>query len=179
MRKRRKVLLILSALAVAAGGYLCVSSPGAKEAVSEQSGSFDLTNRTVDDLTGISWTADGETRSFTLKDGVWESEGSPSWKVNQEVLQGMAEELVNLQATRKIENVTDVTDRGLEKPEITVTAEWKNGSTVYCMGESTPFEDGYYLTVSGQADTLYTIASSLKTTFSRPQTEMAAPEEEP
>ena len=97
-----------------------------------------------------------------------------------ELLNKEKKSIVNLQATRKIENVTDPADYGLGNPAVTVTAVWQNGgSTAYSMGDETPFQDGYYLEVSGQSGTIYTIASSLKTSFDKTQTELAAMEEIP
>ena len=48
-----------------------------------------------------------------------------------------------------------------DEPAVTVTAVWVDGSTVYSMGEPTPFGDGYYLSLSGRGETIYTIASPL------------------
>ena len=180
MKRSKKMIALLCALAVMIGGYYLVRGMGKKDSVSESSGTFDLTAKTADDLAGISWTADGKDWTFTLEDGIWKTSDSPEWPVNQEVLQTLAESLVNLQATRRIENVTSLADYGLAEPAITVTASWKDGGSTACsMGEATPFEDGYYLAVSGQDQTIYTIATSLKATFSKTLTDMAAMEEIP
>ena len=64
-------------------------------------------------------------------------------------------------ALRLAANVDSLEEYGLTNPAVVVTAEWKNGSTVYSMGEPTPFGDGYYLSLSGRGETIYTIASPL------------------
>jgi len=157
-----RAILLLCVMAAAAGGAAVLQGSERKQAVSESSGSFDLTARTVEDLQGISWTEDGTTRTYTLKDGSWEAADAAAREVDQREMRGLAESLVNLQATRKIENVSDTEDYGLKDPAVTVTAQWRSGSTVFCMGDATPFGDGYYLTVSGQDDTVYTIAAPLE-----------------
>ena len=122
MKTRKKLILLLCALVLVTGGYFCIRRPEGKAPLRESAGVFDLTDRTLDDMTGISWTTEGKTRTFTLQDGQWKA----------------AE----------------------DSAEYTFT-NWKNGSTVYSMGEPTPFGDGYYLSLSGRGETIYTIASPL------------------
>ena len=47
------------------------------------------------------------------------------------------------------------------------------------MGDATPFADGYYLKLSTQDDVIYTIATSLSTTFNKTQKDLVAMEEIP
>ena len=162
MKTRKKLILLLCALVLATGGYFCIRRPEGKAPVQESAGVFELTDRTLDDLTGISWTADGKTRTFRRQDGQWKAaEDSAAESGDPEAAGALAEQLVNLQATRRIENVDNLEEYGLTDPAVVVTAEWKSGSTVYSMGESTPFGDGYYLSLSGGGQTIYTIASPL------------------
>ena len=161
MNTRKKLILLLCALVLVTGGYFCIRRPEEKARVQESTGVFDLTDRTLDDLTGISWTEEGKTRTFTLQDGQWKAAEDSAESADTEAAGALAEQLVNLQATRRIENVDNLEEYGLTDPAVVVTAEWKNGSTVYSMGESTPFGDGYYLCLSGGGQTIYTIASPL------------------
>ena len=161
MKTRKKLILLLCALVLVTGGYFCFRSPEEKAPVQESAGVFDLTDQTLDDLTGISWTAEGKTRTFTLQDGQWKAAEDSAESADTAAAGALAEQLVNLQATRRIENVDSLEEYGLTNPAVVVTAEWKNGSTVYSMGEPTPFGDGYYLSLSGRGETIYTIASPL------------------
>ena len=161
MKTRKKLILLLCALVLVTGGYFCIRRPEGKAPLRESAGVFDLTDRTLDDMTGISWTAEGKTRTFTLQDGQWKAAEDSAESTDTAAAGALAEQLVNLQATRRIENVDSLEEYGLTDPAVVVTAEWKNGSTVYCMGEPTPFGDGYYLSLSGGGETIYTIASPL------------------
>lgn len=180
MKRGKKMILLLVALAVMIGGYFGVQGLNQKNAVTETAGTFDLTTKKSEDLMGLSWTTDDTTRTFKLNNGVWETMDEESWPVNQEVLQDLADQLVNLQATRKLEDVSDYADYGLSTPSITATAVWTNGSsTTYSMGDATPFQDGYYLSLSGQDGIVYTVASSLSGLFNKTQSELTAMEEIP
>ena len=169
------MILLLCALAVLIGGYFGVQQFNKTESVSETSGTFDLTAKAIGDLTGISWTKDDTAFSFAYGDGTWVTTDQPAWPVQQSSVQDMAEALLGLQATRKLEDVKSLADYGLETPAFSVTASWKDGSrTTYSMGDATPFADGYYLNLSGQDGTIYTIASSLADTFSKTRKDLVA-----
>ena len=174
------MILLLCALAILIGGYFGVQQFTKTESVSETAGSFDLTEKTIGDLVGLSWTKDHEAYSFTYSGDTWIPADQPAWPVLQSSVQGMAESLVSLQATRKLEDVKSLADYGLEAPSFSVSAAWKDGSaTVYNMGDATPFADGYYLNLSGQDGTIYTIASSLADTFNKTQKDMVVMEDIP
>ena len=161
MKRGLKLSLMLCLTAVVAGGWFLFQGTHEKEIPQESSGSFRLADGTLEELKGVSLTTDDQTWEFTRKDGVWETEGNTG-QVDQAAVQGLAEKLVSLRANRKIENIDSLEEYGLDDPEITVIAEWQGGgSTAYSMGEETPFKDGYYLLMSTQSDTVYTIAVPL------------------
>lgn len=180
MKRGKKMILLLAVLAVMIGGYFGVQGLNQKNSVTETTGTFDLTTKKTEDLMGLSWTIGDTTRTFKLNEGLWETMDEESWPVNQEVLQDLADQLVNLQATRKLEDVSDPADYGLGSPSVTVTAVWTNGtSTTYSMGDATPFQDGYYLSLSGQDGIVYTATTSLSDLFSKTQSELTAMEDIP
>ena len=162
MKRKRKLVLLLCAAAVLAGGTFAILGREKKNVLKESSGSFDLAAGTLEELAGMSWTDDEQTWKYTHKDGVWEASGGNGQAAEEEDVRELAENLVSLRANRKIENIGSLADYGLDDPVITVTAEWRDGESIaYRMGGQTPFEDGYYLAVSTQQDTIYTIASPL------------------
>lgn len=161
MKRGLILTLMLCLAAVLAGVWFLIQGIHEKETLQESSGNFRLADGTLEELKGVSWTADDRTWKFTQKDGVWENEGNTG-QVDQAAVQNLAEKLVSLHANRKIENINSLEEYGLDDPEITVTAEWQGGgSTAYSMGEETPFKDGYYLLMSTQEDTVYTITMPL------------------
>ena len=166
MKRSIKLLALVVVLALCVGGYYGVQHFNQTQQVSEESGTFDLTAKLADDLTGLSWTA-GDTAFDLVYDGsVWQLADDPAFPLDQDKTQTMADDLLALTATRKIEDVTSPADYGLAEPAFTVTAGWKDGTeTTYAMGDETPFGDGYYLQLSGQDAVIYTIADDLSDTF--------------
>ena len=167
MKRGKKTILLLCAMAVMIGGSISVRQHQKTETVSETAGTFDLTEKTINDLTGLSWSKDGTVYSFVCIDGTWTTTDQPAGPETHNSVQAMAEKLVGLQATRKLSDVKSLADYSLETPVFSVTAKWKDGTgTTYSMGDATPFAGGYYLNLSGQDGTIYTISSSLADTFS-------------
>ena len=152
--------------------------------VTEESGTYALTAHTAEELTGLQWTSgDGEeqeTLHFVKTDGQWRVEGNEAFPVKQDSVEGLAETLTALKADRKLENVEKPEDYGLLEPAFTLTAGWSDGTeTVYSMGDETPFGDGYYLSLSGEDGTVYTVADALSGDFSGSLLSFAQSEELP
>ena len=177
MKRSVKTLLLLCVLLICVGGYWLLQQQSSVDTVSETTGEFDLNAKVVDDLTGMSWVKDDVTYDFVKTDGVWAKADEATFPVDQDALNALAEDLLDLTATRKLEDVTSPADYGLAEPAFTVTATWSDGtSTDYAMGDETPFSDGYYLQLSDQSDVIYTIATSLSSTFADTLTDLAQKE---
>lgn len=166
MKRSIKLLALVVVLALCVGGYLGVQRFNQTQQVSEEAGTFDLTAKVADDLTGLSWTADDTAFDLACDGGTWQRTDDPAFPLDQDKTQVMADDLLALTATRKIEDVTSPADYGLAEPAFTVTARWKDGTeTTYAMGDETPFGDGYYLRLSGQDTVIYTIEDDLSDIF--------------
>ena len=168
MKRMKKMLLLLAALAVLLGCYMLAGRTTETESVNEETGTFELTAKTADDLTALSWENDGVSYSFTHTGDVWEMTSNAAYPVATDEVEELSTKLLALKGTRKLENVTDLSIYGLSEPAFTVTALWSDGSTtVYQMGDETPFADGYYLTLNGDTSAVYTISSSLSSIFNK------------
>ena len=186
MKCGKRALILAGVLAVLALVYVGVQKgvSSQPEAVTEESGSYPLTSHTAEELTSLQWTSgDGEeqeTLHFVKTDGQWRVEGDEAFPVKQDSVEGLAETLTALKADRKLENVEKPEDYGLLEPAFTLTAGWSDGTeTVYSMGDETPFGDGYYLSLSGEDGTVYTVADALSGDFSGSLLSFAQSEELP
>ena len=186
MKRGKRALILAGVLAVLVLVYVGVQKgvSSQPEAVTEESGSYPLTSHTAEELTSLQWTSgDGEeqeTLHFVKTDGQWRVEGDEAFPVKQDSVEGLAETLTALKADRKLENVEKPEDYGLLEPAFTLTAGWSDGTeTVYSMGDETPFGDGYYLSLSGEDGTVYTVADALSGDFSGNLLSFAQSEELP
>ena len=186
MKRGKRALILAGVLAVLVLVYVGVQKgvSSQPETVTEESGSYPLTSHTAEELTSLQWTSgDGEeqeTLHFVKTDGQWRVEGDEAFPVKQDSVEGLAETLTALKADRKLENVEKPEDYGLLEPAFTLTAGWSDGTeTVYSMGDETPFGDGYYLSLSGEDGTVYTVADALSDDFSGSLLSFAQSEELP
>lgn len=187
MKRGKRALILAGVLAVLVLVYVGVQkSVSQPENVTEESGTYALTAHTAEELTGLQWTnGDGdeqETLHFvkTGEEEQWQVDGDETFPVEQDSVEGLAETLTALKADRKLENVEKPEDYGLLEPAFTLTAGWSDGTeTVYSMGDETPFGDGYYLSLSGEDGTVYTVADALSGDFSGSLLSFAQSEELP
>lgn len=177
MKRSVKMLMLLLVLAIFAGGYYSVQHINTTQQVSEESGTFDLNAKTADNVAALSWTLDETTFDFVNNNGTWQKRGDTAFPVDQSKLQAIAEDLLAVQATRKLEDVTNLADYGLAEPAFSVKVTWDNGeSTTYAMGDATPFADGYYLCLSDQENVAYTVEDELSDIFNTTMTALAVKE---
>jgi len=180
MKRMKKIILLLGVLVLVLGGYMMMNQQQKAASVQEETGTFVLTAKTADDLMGLEWTKGETVFSFIREDGVWKKTDSADYPVEQSVVDGLMNQLLALEASRKLDNVTDAAMYGLAEPTFSVTVHWSDdSSTTYHMGDQTPFSDGYYLALSDQSQTAYTVSSSLSTMFNKDMDDFAATEEIP
>lgn len=186
MKRGKRALILAGVLAVLVLVYVGVQKgvSSQPETVTEESGAYPLTSHTAEELTSLQWTSgDGEEQEplhFVKTDGQWRVEGDEAFPVKQDSVEKLAETLTALKADRKLENVEKPEDYGLSEPAFTLTAGWSDGTeTVYSMGDETPFGDGYYLSLSGEDGTVYTVADALSGDFSGSLLSFAQSEELP
>ena len=178
MKRGKKMVLLVGLLCVLLGGYSLLGQMNETTTVSETKGNYPLwiEEKTVSSL---AWTQAGEALSFSMGESVWMKADDAAFPVNQTAVQNLADKIEKLTAISELTDVTKPEDYGLAEPAFTVTVKDETGSeTVYAMGDQTPFEDGYYLSVTG-SDNIYVIESSLATAFNKTLTQLATMESMP
>lgn len=180
MKRWVKSVLLLGVLVVLFASYFLVQQIGQRSQVQEAAETYAFTQQTSDALTGLAWGNGDEEYHFVRQEGAWVNAADDAFPVNQDAVQELADALLALEGTRKLENVENPADYGLDAPEFAVTAEWSDGtSTEYSMGDETPFRDGYYLGLSDVEDVIYTVDASLSDMFSVTTEDLAQLEEIP
>lgn len=178
MKRGKKMILLICLLGVLLIGYGAIGRIETAAPAGETEGSYPLWAQDAE-VAALAWEQDGVTFAFTMGESVWTRDGDAAFPVNQSALDSLADKLENLTAVRELTNVTSRADYGLDAPSFTVTAKDAEGKTVvYSMGDTTPFEDGYYLGVSG-SDAVYVIETALSDTFDKTLTQLATMEDIP
>lgn len=163
MSRTTKTLALLIVLAALMGGYAGIQRINENKAqIEEQSGHFALTDDAAEDVTGLQWTVDEVTMNFVWQDGAWVNAQDADFPVDQEKVQALAASVAGLEGTRKLENVENAGDYGLEDPAFTLKVTWSNANeTTYRLGDETPFGDGWYMSLSTQENVVYAVNDDL------------------
>lgn len=178
MKRGAKSLLLIAILAAMLGGYSLVGALDRKAQVAEEAGSFALTQRGAEELTGMKWTSDGEEYHFVRGEDGWSNADDDAFPTDQQAVQDMADRLMQLSASRRLSDVESMADYGFDESSYAVTAEWADGeSSIYRMGDETPFGDGWYIRIEGEDGVVYSCASSLEDMFAESALELAQQEE--
>lgn len=163
MSRTSKTLALLIVLAALMGGYAGLQRINENKAqIEEQSGRFALVEDAAGDVTGLQWTVDEVTMDFVRQDGAWVNAQDADFPVDQAKVQALAASVAGLEGTRKLENVENAGDYGLEDPAFTLKVTWSNDTeTTYSLGDETPFGDGWYMALSTQDSVVYAVSDDL------------------
>lgn len=169
MKKSKRIMALLALLVIAVSANVVIQKINAakEDEVLEEAGKFSLTEYEKDDISGLQWTKGDSSLSFSLSDGVWQYAQDAAFPVDQTAVKTLSDAAIGLSANRKLENIENVSDYGLDEPPFSLSIAFSDGKEVtYSLGDQTPFQDGYYLSVSVQEDSVYVIADDVSSDFS-------------
>lgn len=169
MKRAKRIIALLALLCVVLAANVVIRKIGesGEDAVSEEKGAFILTEYEIDDVSAFEWSKGEDKLAFALTGGVWQYPSDAYFPVNQDSAQALADAAMDITADRKIENIESLSDYGLASPAFTLRISFSDGSDItYSMGDQTPFQDGYYVSVSGQADVVYVVGEDFSPDFS-------------
>lgn len=109
-----------------------------------------------DDITKFSYDYDGETYVFEKKDGTWYYTDDLSMNINQNIVETMLQKLAKLEIVQSIENVTDMSQYGLDKDYLTFDYETADKSYVFHIGSRNSVTGVYYMAMPSET-TVYVI----------------------
>ena len=177
MKKQGKQLIILLVIvAVIAGGYFGLRAWNSSQEEAEAQASADAVVylSTLEDISEISFSYEGETMDFVKTDNVWTYAEDGDFPLDTSYLTALETSLKSLTALRSFENVEGDAAYGLEDPALWVTAKTTGGDEVRIdIGDATG--SNYYARLADD-DLIYAIASTLVTKLSYSLMDLAEPE---
>lgn len=124
----------------------------------------ELVNISEEDILRFSYVYDGETCTFIRTEAGWVSEADPALPLIQSRLDTMAGKLTHIVAQSTIEDVTDMSQYGLEEPSNVLSWETDQGVYTYNIGDYNSFGNVYYI-CEPDSSTVYAVTASLGTGF--------------
>ena len=168
MKKRMRNMLVLSGICVLCFAGYGISLVMQKDTTEEEekADTEGLLGISTDEITGITYTYEGEKISLTKKDDTWQYAKDSAFAMNQTLASAMADTMAESQIERKIsEDEVDMASFGLETPDLTVTVTEENGdSHVFSIGDYNSAFESYYVQEDGTS--VYMVSGEFTDTFS-------------
>lgn len=148
-----------------------------KHAEEEDTITYPVTQSDAADVTAFSLTNENGSFSFTKVDGTWYENSDRSMKIDTYSLETVINAAVSISSENRMEQVEDLSQYGLDAPEITVIYTTKEDSTVIEIGNYNSTISLYYVRMKGE-DTVYTIDGATRNSFTKNMEDFKAIETE-
>ncbi|HJD02583.1 MAG TPA: DUF4340 domain-containing protein [Candidatus Mediterraneibacter excrementavium] len=165
MRRERKLMILTGVLVVCAAGAFGISRIDFEEKMTGTETT--IVDADSADITYLSWNYEDDQLAFTREDGAWTYEPDAKMSVDQDLLDGIAENLSSIISDKKVEEVQSLGVYGLSDPAYNITIKTADDMWEIAVGDETFSDgevyisngDGYvYLTDSGLIDDIsYTL----------------------
>ena len=164
MKRNKKLgLLLLALVLVCAAAFAAVRLSPDEEAGEDTS--FTLLALEAEDITQLSWDYDGESLTFTYDaDDGWSYPADSAFPLDSALLESMAATLGDVTAYRTIEGVDDLSQYGLDEPEVSVAVATQDGDYTLAIGDETTMGGQRYASTGDGS--VYLVDSSLLDSFS-------------
>lgn len=176
-KQTRHFLYMIIALVVCVTGYFVIDSycHKQKEQEEEESKNIAEENKTVvfemksvDDVTAVSYMADGEKiRLFKDSDGVWKCDAGSEFKINKSIVTStMLNKFVCVISDQIIESPENTAQYGFDNPQNKIAIKKSDGNSyVFTIGAQNKFDtDKYYMMIAGD-DNVYIVDSDIPSAF--------------
>lgn len=129
MKKKKylKLLICLIVFVLLMALYVGIKKQDLKKEENEESSFIEVTALNTEDITGISFYIGDEQVSFAKKDATWLMEEEEGFPLDDSKIVSILEEVATLNASRKLENISDLSEFGLESPLNTITLTGSDG----------------------------------------------------
>lgn len=114
------------------------------------------------DVAAVRFTLDGEEETFTLEDDTWSLASDAAFEVDSSKMSTLLDTVTAMAATRTLDNVTDLSEYGLDEPVQTMVLTMADG-TVYtiCWGSSNDMTGDDYVYIKEKENVVYTVDYSI------------------
>lgn len=178
MEKQKKQLIgLLVVLIVAVIAFIVISKLPSEEE-SEDKESYVVTALDSDAVTKLVYTNESGTVSLTKSGSDWICEEDKGVDIDEDTVNNMVSMVASLTSENKLENVTDVSQYGLDNPTLKILISDGSDSYTIFVGDYNETTYTYYLCLESDMSTVYTTQSGTISDFqNNTLTELTAEEE--
>ena len=164
--KRKKWLMPVICLAILLlllGAYFVMKNQNSEsQRQDEQVDEVKVTDLEASDIAKVEFELEGEKVSFTKDEHSWTMDGDTEFPLDGTKLTSLVNGFSSLTADRKISDITDLKEYGLEEPQNYVTLTRNDGSvtTVY-VGDKNTTTSNTYVYLNDDKNTVFTVSNDL------------------
>lgn len=161
MKKQRKqLIMLLVVLLLLIAGYFGVQKYNEVQSEKEEASIERVVDVTIDEVTELSYEYEGEELTFVKEEDIWKYKEDTSLSIVQSSIASMISQIAQMESQGKMENVTNLSEYGLEEPikEISFVAD--GISYQIAIGDYNSVADVDYVTVNDSR-----IVYAVETTF--------------
>lgn len=183
MKKQKKQLIVmLLVLALLAVGYVLLQRYNASK---EKENATDTTEQLFDQfgnetdssqVTELSYYVDGELCSFIKEGDVWKAKEDKELTIKQSPINTMVSSVVGTYIVSRLEDVTDLSQYGLEEPVNTITLKVAGTEHVIKVGDSNEMTSYLYLQMD-DSSIVYVVSSGIPNSFNQGLNDLVEEEE--
>ena len=179
MKKQRiQLVILIIVLIVLAGGYFGLKQYNKAQSEKTQDAEGEaIVAANAEDIVKLAYDYEDNNYEYEKEDGTWYYAPNHSLNLTQYRLDNMAETLAGLTAMETIEDVTDMSQYGLDEPSRTLSFETSGESFIFNVGDYNEIAGVYYI-CRPAATTVYAVKSSDITAFNVDVMDMVEEEEE-
>lgn len=176
-KQKKQLLLLILVLLLAIVAFVVVSKMPSEEEV-EETVSYTITDLEAETVNKLTFTNATGTYTLTKTDDVWSYEGDKILDIDEDAVQDMVNKVASLTSENCIEQVEDLSQYGLDEPEITILVS--DGTTSYTLfiGDYNDMTNTQYLCLESDQETVYTTTSYNISSFENGIDELIVVEEE-
>lgn len=164
-KQRRQMLLLLALLAVVTAGFFGLKQYNKVHSeLPEEEDSIIIVDMNRDDIEKFSYDYEGETYHFVKEGDTWYYTDDKSLQLDQSSIKLKIMKACPMTAEQVIENVTDMTQYGLDEPSKTLQFETATESVILYVGDYNSVSKVYYMCKPSES-TVYTVTSPNVTVF--------------
>lgn len=166
MKKRSvKIIVAIFILLLLMIVYFVLRNIDSKEENSDTQETEEVLSISSDDVEKISFKLDNQKVTFEKKDDGWIDTQDENFPVDKDKIESILQGLESVSAVRELDDLDELEEYGLDKPEQEITVTTKDRKVTIQVGDVNETVQGYYSILDGDDTKVYLIDASFVTQF--------------
>lgn len=182
MRKKQYLVLVIILAVIVAALFAVRAAKSRKEKAEEEQTAAETVYAVrfdASEVTAFSYQYEGNTLEFVKEDESWSCKTDETVTIDGDSIETMLNAISSITADSTVEDVSDLSEYGLDEPTQEVVLAFADGSAkTMTFGMENQVISGYYLQVSGDSNVYLVNSSYVTSVLSKSLEDLTAEEEE-